>query len=286
MRWPGRAPNPLRRLSGGDREAVVSLLDADPVNAVLARSNVDMFGSGPWPALGYFDGPNNELSAMAWDSGNLIPLGFSDEGLDRLAETVLKRGRICSSFVGPADQILGLWERVEPYWGPARDIRERQYSMVIDDQPLIPGDPEVRPARIGESDLVLPASVAMFTEEVGYDPTSFGSAYVHRAQSLIRSGRTYIKLGQAPDGSGLRVVFKADVGALAGGVAQIQGVWTAPDLRGRGIATVGMAAVVKQVLATFAPTVSLYVNDFNTSAVAAYRKVGFRTVGDWATVLF
>jgi len=28
------------------------------------------------------------------------------------------------------------------------------------------------------------------------------------------------------------------------------------------------------------------VNDFNTSAVAAYRKVGFRTVGDWATVLF
>jgi predicted GNAT family acetyltransferase len=32
--------------------------------------------------------------------------------------------------------------------------------------------------------------------------------------------------------------------------------------------------------------VSLYVNDYNTKALAAYRRVGFREVGSFATVLF
>ena len=35
-----------------------------------------------------------------------------------------------------------------------------------------------------------------------------------------------------------------------------------------------------------APTVSLYVNDFNTAALAVYERVGFRRVGTYATVLF
>ena len=35
-----------------------------------------------------------------------------------------------------------------------------------------------------------------------------------------------------------------------------------------------------------APVVSLYVNDFNASARAAYRRVGFREVGRYASVLF
>jgi predicted GNAT family acetyltransferase len=35
-----------------------------------------------------------------------------------------------------------------------------------------------------------------------------------------------------------------------------------------------------------APTVSLYVNDFNTAALATYRRVGFRQVGTFASVLF
>ena len=33
------------------------------------------------------------------------------------------------------------------------------------------------------------------------------------------------------------------------------------------------------------PVVSLYVNDFNTRALATYRRVGFERVGTFATVL-
>ena len=44
-----------------------------------------------------------------------------------------------------------------------------------------------------------------------------------------------------------------------------------------------MAAVVELARQT-APTVSLYVNDFNHPAVATYRRVGFVDVGEFATI--
>jgi hypothetical protein len=57
-----------------------------------------------------------------------------------------------------------------------------------------------------------------------------------------------------------------------------------PDLRGRGIATSALAAVCQHALA-LAPTVSLYVNDFNTTALRLYARLGMRQVATLATVL-
>ena len=81
-------------------------------------------------------------------------------------------------------------------------------------------------------------------------------------------------------------MFKAELGAVSRDVAQVQGVWVAPRLRRRGLASRGMAAVVAHTLEHVAPIVSLYVNDFNIKALATYEKVGFRQVGSYATVLF
>jgi predicted GNAT family acetyltransferase len=47
-----------------------------------------------------------------------------------------------------------------------------------------------------------------------------------------------------------------------------------------------MAAVVKVCLRDIAPTVSLYVNDFNEPARRSYERVGFMQVGTFASVLF
>jgi len=37
---------------------------------------------------------------------------------------------------------------------------------------------------------------------------------------------------------------------------------------------------------TVTPTISLYVNDFNYPALATYYRVGFRQVGEFATILY
>jgi predicted GNAT family acetyltransferase len=44
--------------------------------------------------------------------------------------------------------------------------------------------------------------------------------------------------------------------------------------------------VLHYALRDVAPLASLYVNDFNAPARAAYRRVGFREVGRYASVLF
>jgi predicted GNAT family acetyltransferase len=46
-----------------------------------------------------------------------------------------------------------------------------------------------------------------------------------------------------------------------------------------------MAAVVRDALRRVAPSVSLYVNDFNTPARRVYERCGFRRMGTFATVL-
>ena len=90
--------------------------------------------------------------------------------------------------------------------------------------------------------MVLPASVDMFIGELGYDPTTDGSGYRRHVGWLIEQGRSYVVLddgagGPVQPGSPRAVAFKADVGALwhspDGGIAQLTGVWTRPDLRGR-----------------------------------------------------
>ena len=59
-----------------------------------------------------------------------------------------------------------------------------------------------------------------------------------------------------------------------------------PQSRGQGLAAPGMAAVVVEAVRSFAPLVSLYVNDFNAPARAAYRRVGLAETGRLMSVLF
>ena len=256
---------------------------------MLAGVQVERLGLPRPPGtelLGVFDhdGGSGSLRAVCWAGANLVPVQAFGTALDDLVEHVRRHGRRCSSIVGPAEQVLPLWERLAPVWSRPREVRDDQPSMVIDHDTAVESDPQVRLARPEEVNLVLPASVAMFTEEVGYDPTIVGMSYAARVAELVGTERTYVRIEEGDGGP--RVIFKADVGALALGVAQIQGVWVHPSLRGRGLATAGMAAVVADVRARLAHTVSLYVNSFNVAALATYRRVGFRQVGSYATVLF
>jgi predicted GNAT family acetyltransferase len=229
---------------------------------------------------GWYEG--DVLVSAAYNGANLVTVEATDAALFAFADRARRFGRRCSSLVGPADEILELWRLLEPSWGPARDVRSRQPVMVASAAPSIAPDPLVRAVREEEIDALLPASVAMFTEEVGVPPSAGESMHVYRARvaELVRAGRAFARFD---DG---RVVFKAEVGAVSAGACQVQGVWVAPELRGRGLAAPGMAAVVEQTIATIAPVVSLYVNDYNTAARRTYRAVGFTEVDVFASVLF
>jgi hypothetical protein len=175
-----------------------------------------------------------------------------------------------------------LWQLLEPAWGAARDVRPRQPLMLADTLGDIEPDPQVRRVRTDEVDVLLPASIAMFTEEVGVSPVAAdgGSLYRARVTELVQAGRSFARIEDE------KVIFKAEVGAVTRAACQVQGVWVDPGLRGRRLSVSGMAAVVQLCLESIAPVVTLYVNDFNAPARRAYQRVGFRDVGTFMSVLF
>ncbi|MEY4900304.1 MAG: hypothetical protein RI895_726 [Actinomycetota bacterium] len=230
--------------------------------------------------LGYFD--DGKLKSALLCGANVVPVNTSLIARQEFAGVLSRSGRRSSSIVGPASEVLDLWSRLSPSWGSAREVREDQPVLAMREQSGIRSDDEVRYSTLADLDELVPACVAMFTEEVGVSPNLGGgaSAYRNRVSELVSARRSFVRY------LGDELVFKAEIGTVGSEVAQVQGVWVKPEHRGKGISVPAMAAVVKHVLADIAPVVSLYVNNYNAPALATYRNVGFEQVDTFATVLF
>ncbi len=254
----------------------------------MVAARVEVAGLDPWRLGGELwaaDGRTarvGRFTGLCFSGPNMIPLRGNTAALRSFADRALRRQRTCSSIVGPAAEVLGLWDELSGDWGPAREVRHDQPLMALDSAPAVPADPLVRPVRTDELERYLPAAISMFIEEVGVDPRSGdgGASYRARVSELIAGGRAFARF------EGGEVVFKAEIGALSSSVGQIQGVWVHPDRRGQGLGAAGTAAVVTRLLRGMGRTASLYVNSFNQPALAVYRRIGFRQVGRYATVLF
>lgn len=275
---------PVRQLGETERGAVERLLDQDPYAAAQVTERVAEHGLASWRAdgriLGY--GTSRRIESLCWLGGQLTPVRAGPTAVAAFADLLRGEERFCTSMVGQAEGVLGLWEHLSAEWGPARDVRPNQPLLVAEAVPRLSADPKVRLVHPGELDQLFPAAVAMYTEEVGVSPLveDGGFNYRRRLAELVRARRAYARF---EDG---RVVFKAELAVVTRRTAQIQGVWVDPAWRGRGLATAAMAAVLQDALARVAPTVSLYVNDYNEPARRVYRRCGFRSVGAFATVLF
>jgi predicted GNAT family acetyltransferase len=272
----------LRVLDARDAVAVAAVLARDPLVNVFVGARAGA-GLEPWRLGGELWGwaVGGELESLCYAGANLVPVEAGPEAVAAFAERARRQGRRCSSIVGPVDMVEPMWRLLESSWGPARAVRSRQPFMALDRPPLVIPDPAVRRVHPDELEILLPAAVAMFTEEVGVSPLGQdAAAYRARVHDLVASGRAYARV---EDG---RVVFKAEIGAVTRDACQVQGVWVAPEHRGEGLAAPGTAAVVALAQAEHAPAVTLYVNDFNAAALRAYRRIGFTEIATFTTVLF
>lgn len=215
------------------------------------------------------------VEGVTYIGANLLPSFANRSALFATADYVKSRAITFSSIVGEKESVFALWDLIKSLFPRARLIRERQPLLSISSEPLIESDPQVRLAKLEDLDLVIAAGIEMFIGEVGEPPNL--PDFRARAIELIEENRTYIRR------EGDQILFKADVGAIGAGALQIHGVWVPPEYRGRGIGSHGMASAVR-LSAKFAPRACLYVNDFNLSARASYKKVGFNEVGEFASI--
>jgi predicted GNAT family acetyltransferase len=263
-----------------DGAAVRRVFDDDPIGSCMVAARVADHGIEPNAIGGELWTRRGPDESLCYAGANLIPLRGRLSDLYAFADAALTASRRCSSLVGRSELVVPMWQRLEPAWGPARDVREHQPLMSLSSMPTCAIDPGVRQVRPDEIDAYLVAAVDMFIGEVGVDPRvgDGGRGYRRRVASLIAAGRAWARFEHG------EVVFKAEVGSQSPAVSQIQGVWVHPERRGQGLGTGGTATLAAVIVGT-GRIASLYVNDFNTVARATYDRIGFVEVGTFATVL-
>ncbi len=274
----------LRVLGPSDLDAVRRLIAKDPVTNVfvdyrvgLTRMQPRWLGGEIW---GYAEG--RELLSICHAAANLIPVLATSPALDAFGARALEQGRKCGSIMGPHDDVSALWRVLGPRWGPPRSVRPRQPFLVLSQAPRVAAASDVRRVRPDQLDILYPACVSMYTEELGVSPEAAGGARLYRARiaQLIGKGWAFARIENG------HVVFKAELGAVTPHAAQLQSVWVDPRYRSQGLAAAGVASVCGTALREVAPVVSLSVNEHNEPARRTYARVGFTETCRFATILF
>jgi len=127
--------------------------------------------------------------------------------------------------------------------------------------------------RAADLDQLVPACAAMHKEEVGIDPLERDPVgYRERVRELVERKRSIVRLADK------RIVAKTEFSAVTNDVVQLMGVWTNPQFRRRGFAHAMLREICGHLFRK-GKSVTLFVNDFNTGAMALYEGLGFQRIG-------
>jgi RimJ/RimL family protein N-acetyltransferase len=252
-----------------DMEQILAFCANDPVERVFLE-DVARRGLGRFAAVQ----ENGGLRALCHVGANLVPAGA---GCEVFAEHAL-RGT-ARMVIGDELAVDELWEAIRDRMPAPRDDRPGQPVYAIDEAPEA-GDTGLRPARIEDFDLLLPACAAAHKEEIGIDPLERDpEGFRWRTRSQIEEGRSWLWVDHGV------ILFKAEASAWTPAAVQLQQVWVDPEVRDRGNAQRGMRDLCRRLLAR-ASTVCLFVRPENAPAIRVYDVIGMRRVNSYRSLIF
>jgi hypothetical protein len=279
----------VRVLSNSDEAQLEAFLKRHADSSMFLRSNARAAGleyrGEPLQAdyVAAFEGERIvAVAAHCWNGILLVqaPVRLADA----VRGAVRHSGREVAGLSGPAPQVraarsaLGMDHRSAPKFG-----HEELFALDLVDllvpAPLADGRWVCRVPREDELELLTDWRVGFFLEAL-HGTAGPGVRETCRAEvRLLRDRRSHWLL---TDGD--RPVSYANFNARLPDIVQVGGVWTPPGLRGLGY---GGAVVAGSLLAARQAGVTRAVLFAEREdAKRAYRRIGFRTVGEYGLVLF
>ncbi len=267
----------------------LGLVATNPVVNIHVGAYLSMMGSRP------------SLRQRIWslqEGGRLVALIQHCRGVSwavpegrRADETIYRAvGKFLSQALSSSEVLFGPTNEVGRVLDAARlrgvypsEIR-RQLMMAIPEcfSPRLPdrgGGFQLRRAEAADLPWLQETHSAMCLEDLGVDRVSqCPRSYRRYFLGLIDAGCSLVgQLGSEP-------VFKAETPLQSSGARLIEGVYTYPEFRGRGLASRALIEIVRAA-ARDERRACLYVNCCNRGAIRLYRRLGFRQVCEWTTAL-
>ena len=210
---------------------------------------------------------------------NLAVSRLPREALPLLVKTVLSKGRGIQVAVSPREEIDALASGLAPHVSP---LLHRVQSLYSVDRDMEPGAPAEDLAPAVEEDLpwLAEAGFSLAREDLGLPAWTLNKARLRRlALRRIRKKKTFvIRRGGRP-------VFKINIAVRCPEGALIEGVFTDPGYRKKGLASGGVAALCRKLLEDV-PLVALHVGKENLPARRAYERAGMREKGELGLLLY
>ena len=278
----------VRPLEHDDREGVLEFLHREPLYNLVMMSNIVEVGFEKGAGLfggdyaGVWNGNNLIGAACAYELGSfiayvedriaLVPLALYYEGLGVKPRVMLGREL----------EVDYLSHRLMAQDSMVRNCELDLMRLTSSGLTSVPGPP-ARPAQAEDLDQALDLSRRMEIELLGKPITPVRHER-EMAVIRIREGVAYVCemdgkiVSKAEATVVLRSGWREGAGFFSG--AQLGGVYTDPDYRGKGYSTSCIGALCGCLLETV-EVVVLWVEKDNRYAQKVYRKVGFVPVGDF-----
>ena len=279
LKAPGAAPA-VQTLAEEHREETLQFLASRPVHTVVIAGFIRDNGMDSPLNRGTFYGcRNNEgrLIGVALIGHATLIETDSDEALAAFAR-VARRCPRTHVMMGERDRIERFWEYyAEDGRSPRLICREllMEQRWPIQVRDPVPG---LRLATPADLEQVMVAQAQMAFAESGVNPLeSDPEGFRRRCLRRIEQGRVWV---WTEDG---RLLFKADIVSETPEVKYVEGVWVAPDQRGRGYGLRCLSQVSRELLAK-SGSVTLLVNEKEQAAVSFYRRAGYKLRSQYDTI--
>jgi uncharacterized protein len=259
----------VRLLHESDRDSVLNLLRQSPIDAVHLIGMIEDQGivnpAHRGQFFGYFE--DDMLLAVALLGHSVVIFG-NDSSLQPFAQATIDSKAECQIIFGQDNQVEQYATYLENLGRQTRLVRKHQW-LVCQKPILSLKQLQLRRATMEELDRVVAIQAEMAFAASGINPRQNDwQGFRSRVADRIQRGRVWVKM---EDG---QLVFKLDIINQTNSATYIEGVWTHPEHKGKGIATTCVSELIHRLFRK-GSVACLVVAPDDKGANRVYEKVGF-----------
>lgn len=281
---PTIAPDlsPVVALTDRDRDHTLAFLRLRPVHTVVMTSFINDNGIESELNRGVFYAYRNEegsFEGVAMIGHTTLVEARSEEALKALAFTARHSQTPIHLVMSDSDAAERFWGyysggAIEPRLTCTELLFELTFPFLVQECEW-----ELRKATEAELEQAAEAQAEIALLESGVNPLERDrKGFLCRVMRRIEQGRVFVVVENG------KMIFKADIIAETPDVAYLEGVYVAPEYRGKGIGSRCLARLGLELLGRV-ESVCLLSNIEFAGAHGSYRKAGFRST-DQCTTLF